>query len=65
VIGTAVPASSESPQGRNEAAGDQRTDLRRQARPKLFGAEAGQSGGWRRKSWSSSSATRHRTIFGS
>ena len=36
VIGTAVPASSESRQRTEDAAGDQRSDLRRQALPRLF-----------------------------
>jgi len=60
VIGTAVPASLKGPQGQDGAAGDQRSDLRRPAMPRLFGAEAGPAGKRRRKSRSSSSATRLR-----
>jgi len=44
VIGTEVPASPESRQRQEGAAGDRRSDLRRQAMPRLFGAEAGPAG---------------------
>ncbi len=58
VIGTAVPASSDSRQRQDGAAGDQRSDLRRQAVRSTFGFFLGSVGKRRRKSRSSSSATR-------
>src|SRR5215210_6649863 len=64
VIGTAVPASSDSRQRQDGAAGDQRSDLRRQAVERAFGFFSGSVGQRRRKSRSSSSATRL-PVFGS
>jgi len=58
VIGTAVPASPKSRQRQAGAAGDQRSDLCRQAMRSFFGSDAGPAGKRRRKSRSSSSATR-------
>jgi hypothetical protein len=64
VIGTAVPASSESPQGWTGAAGDQRSDLRRQAIAEALRSGSGASREEAPEESTSSSATRLRTVFG-
>ena len=62
VIGTEVPASPEGRQRQEGAAGDRRTDLRRQALGRTFGFLSEPVGKRRRKSRSSSSATRSESI---
>jgi len=64
VIGTAVPASDKNPQGLAEAAGDQRSDLRRQAVSEILGFRLRPAGRRRRKRKSSCRATRLPRFFG-